>query len=49
MTIPTTDMATTLVAIVQGGYVLARALQDPQQMGKALRGALALLESIEER
>ncbi|GHO72271.1 hypothetical protein KSD_00420 [Ktedonobacter sp. SOSP1-85] len=48
-TIDTTDVATTLVAIVQGGYVLARALQDPQQMDKALRGALALLESIEGR
>jgi thioredoxin-like negative regulator of GroEL len=48
-TIDTTDVATTLFAIVQRGYVLARALQDPQQMDKALRGALALLESIEGR
>ncbi len=48
-TVNSTDVATTLVAIVQGGYVLARALQDPQQMGQALRGALALLDSIERR
>ncbi|MDQ6661146.1 MAG: TetR/AcrR family transcriptional regulator [Chloroflexota bacterium] len=48
-TIDATDIATTLVAVVQGGYVLARALQDPQQMDQALRGALALLDSIERR
>ncbi|MDQ6660441.1 MAG: TetR/AcrR family transcriptional regulator, partial [Chloroflexota bacterium] len=48
-TIDATDVATTLVAVVQGGYVLARALQDPHQMDQALRGALALLDSIERR
>ncbi len=48
-TIDTTDVAATLVAVVQGGYVLARALQDPHQMDKALHGALALLEAIERR
>jgi len=48
-TIDTTDLAATFVAIVQGGYILARASQDPQQMDQALRGALALLEAIEGR
>lgn len=41
------SVATALVAVVQGGYVLARALQDPQQMDQALDGALALLDSLE--
>ncbi len=44
-TIDATNLATTLVAVVQGGYVLARALQDPQQMEHAIRGALALLDT----
>ncbi len=48
-TIDPTDLAATLIAIVQGGYVLSRALQDPQQMDKAIRGALALLDRIEGR
>lgn len=42
------DLAATLLAIVQGGYVLARALQDPGQMDQAIRGALELLE-VNER
>lgn len=46
-TVDATAVAITLVAVVQGGYVLARALQDPHQMDQALRGALALLDSIE--
>lgn len=45
----TTNIATMLVAVVQGGYVLARALQDPQQMDQAINGALALLDTIERR
>jgi AcrR family transcriptional regulator len=45
----TTDLAATLIAIVQGGYVLARAFQDPQRMHQAIRGALILIDSIEER
>ncbi len=40
----TTDLAASLVAVVQGGYVLARATQDPTQMERATRGALALLD-----
>jgi AcrR family transcriptional regulator len=40
-------IAATLLAIVQGGYVLSRALQDSQQMELAVQGALALLADIE--
>ena len=48
-TINVTEVAAMLVAVVQGGYVLARALQDPQQMEQAIGGALALLDTIEWR
>jgi len=48
-TISATAMAAMLVAVVQGGYVLARAFQDPHQMDQAIRGALALLDEIERR
>jgi TetR/AcrR family transcriptional regulator, transcriptional repressor for nem operon len=48
-TIDATDVATTLVAVVQGGFVLARALQDPHQMDQTMHGALALLDTIERR
>jgi TetR/AcrR family transcriptional repressor of nem operon len=41
------DLAATLIAVVQGGYVLARALQDAGQMEQAIRGALTLLDAIE--
>ena len=47
--IDASDVATALVAVVQGGYVLARALQDPQQMDQALHGALALLDGLERK
>ncbi len=43
------NVATALVAVVQGGYVLARALQDPRQMDQAIRGALELLDAIERK
>jgi len=39
------DLALTVVAAVQGGYVLARAHADPDAMRRALAGALALIES----
>lgn len=39
------ELAATLFAVVQGGYVLARASQDPRQMDRAVNGALALLRS----
>ncbi|GAA3395063.1 TetR/AcrR family transcriptional regulator [Cryptosporangium minutisporangium] len=37
------DVARTLVAVVQGGYVLARAADDPDEFRRAVNGALALL------
>lgn len=48
-TVNSTDIAISLIAIVQGGYVLARALQDARQMDQAIHGALALLNAIERR
>ncbi|GAA4849363.1 hypothetical protein GCM10023201_46830 [Actinomycetospora corticicola] len=46
---PDTDpRATTamLVAVVQGGFVLARARQDPEAQRAAIRGAVALLGAL---
>ncbi|HTK08323.1 MAG TPA: hypothetical protein VL485_14210 [Ktedonobacteraceae bacterium] len=43
------ELAATIMAIVQGGYVLARASQDPEQMQQAIRGVLALIDHIEQR
>lgn len=37
------DLAATLAAVVQGGYVLARTRQDPGELVRAQRGAAALL------
>ncbi|MCU7821821.1 TetR/AcrR family transcriptional regulator [Kitasatospora sp. DSM 101779] len=37
------DTAAAIVAVVQGGYVLARAAGDPEPFHQAVRGALALL------
>lgn len=37
------DRATAAVAIIQGGYVLSRATQDPEAMRSAVRGFLGLL------
>jgi TetR/AcrR family transcriptional repressor of nem operon len=37
------EVATALVAVVQGGYVLARAAHDPARFDEAVDGALALL------
>lgn len=39
-------VAAALVAMVQGGYVLARVHQDPQRMEDATRGAAALLDAL---
>ena len=41
--LPTQQVATALVAVVQGGYVLARAAHDPARFEEAVDGALALL------
>lgn len=38
------DRAATIVAVVQGGYVLSRATGDPEMMRRAVRGMVALLE-----
>lgn len=38
-------LATTVVAVVQGGYVLARAQQDPAPLDAAIEGAVALLRN----
>ncbi len=40
------DIAASLVAVVQGGYVLARAHRDPEYMARATRGALAMLSAL---
>lgn len=39
------ELADTVLAVVQGGYVLARAAADPGPFDRAVRGAVALLES----
>ena len=41
----TADLALTLTAMLQGGYLLARAHHDPELMHRALAGGMALLES----
>lgn len=39
------ELALTVIATVQGGYLLARAHADPDAMRRALAGAMALIES----
>ena len=39
------ELARTLAAVIQGGYVLARAQGDQAPMDGAIRGALALLDA----
>ncbi|MGY2875655.1 hypothetical protein ACVW00_002845 [Marmoricola sp. URHA0025 HA25] len=39
------DLARTLSAVIQGGYVLARAKGEQGPMDAAIRGAVALLEA----
>jgi TetR/AcrR family transcriptional repressor of nem operon len=39
------DVALTIMALVQGGYLLARAHRDPAAMHRAISGGMALLES----
>lgn len=39
------DLARTLAAIIQGGYVLARAKGDQEPMDAAIRGAVSLLDA----
>jgi AcrR family transcriptional regulator len=42
------DVAAALVAVVQGGYVLARAAGDGEPFERAVRGALQLLKAWED-
>jgi TetR/AcrR family transcriptional repressor of nem operon len=39
------DLALTITALLQGGYLVARAHHDPAAMHRALAGGMALLES----
>jgi hypothetical protein len=41
------EVSAAVVATVQGGYVLARALQDPRTMSAAIDGLIALLTGQE--
>lgn len=43
-TVVPADLADTVLAVVQGGYVLARAAGDPAPFDRAVRGAVILLE-----
>jgi len=42
------EVASMLVATIQGGYVLARAGQDPAAFDAAVRGALQSLTALEQ-
>ncbi|MGV8880901.1 MAG: TetR/AcrR family transcriptional regulator [Rhodoglobus sp.] len=42
------DRAAAIVAVVQGGYVLARATGDPERMRSAVRGMAALLDGDQD-
>ena len=44
-TVPADELASTVLATLQGGYVLARAEQDEQAFTSAVRGVLALLRA----
>jgi hypothetical protein len=39
------ELARTLAAVIQGGYVLARAKGDQAPMDAAIRGAVSLLDA----
>nr|WP_196791244.1 TetR/AcrR family transcriptional regulator [Motilibacter aurantiacus] len=45
-TVDPEQLAATLTAVVQGGYVLARASGDPEDFARAVDGALALLRGL---
>lgn len=42
---PARRLATTVVAVIQGGYVISRALNDPAPMQQAVAGVIEMLES----
>ncbi|WP_238011619.1 TetR/AcrR family transcriptional regulator [Dactylosporangium sp. AC04546] len=43
------ELADTVLAVVQGGYVLARAAGDPAPFDRAVRGAVAMLEHLRKQ
>jgi AcrR family transcriptional regulator len=43
------EVADTVLAVVQGGYVLARAAGDPAPFDRAVRGAVAMLDHLQRR
>lgn len=43
------DLADTVLAVVQGGYVLARAAGDPAPFDRAVRGAVAMLDHLSRK
>lgn len=47
--LPSAPVATALAAVVQGGYVLARAAHDPERFDDAVDGALELLAGFVRR
>ncbi|PCI64234.1 MAG: TetR family transcriptional regulator [Kordiimonadales bacterium] len=42
----TSAMSKTLQAVIQGGYILARGSQNPEQMAQAQEGAWVMLEAL---
>jgi TetR/AcrR family transcriptional repressor of nem operon len=47
--VPAKDLASTILATLQGGYVLARAEKDEQRFTSAVHGVLALLRTQARR
>ncbi|MGO1562059.1 Transcriptional regulator, TetR family [Actinomycetales bacterium JB111] len=47
-TVVPADLARTLAAVIQGGYVLARAKGEQEPMDAAVRGALSLLDTARD-
>ncbi|GIF16647.1 TetR/AcrR family transcriptional regulator [Actinoplanes teichomyceticus] len=43
------ELADTVLAVVQGGYVLARAAGDPAPFDRAVRGAVAMLDHLRRK
>jgi len=43
-TLDAAELADTVLAVVQGGYVLARAQGQPAPFNRAVRGAAALID-----
>lgn len=41
------DLACTLASVVQGGFLLSRILQDSEEISKATKGAMALVQAVQ--